>query len=497
MPTLNFFFQYALAITFAVSGVAKLLDRPGSQEALRGFKVPERFVPVGTYLLPGAELLAALLLLFPGTAVFGAGLTCLLLAAFIAAIAVNLAQGRAPDCHCFGQVHSAPISWWTVARNLLLFAMSTAVLVSGGTGPNEAFHWMQALTRQEKDLLWVLAGITALGAVGWTALWRNQRAILDKLGDSPASVVHDHDVAPSRLSIGVAAPSFALSDLEGNTVTLGTLLKKGAPTLLVFTSTDCVHCAEVLPDVGQWQRSLSQAVTVAVVSTGAMEDNQKKAEEFGLQTVLLQQDYEVLEAYGGGGTPSAVAISSEGLVTSELGGGPEGVRAVLNGIMSDRVKMMWEKATGSSVPVSDPGLKIGTEVPDVVAPGPEGVGTRLRSMLEGRTSVLLFWSATCGFCDAILPEMRELEAGWVDADDRQMVFISSGPPELNDSMGFKGKIVVDEDFSIGDVFKATGTPSAVTVDPEGHIASQLAVGTEEVLELVRTAAKELEGPSRR
>jgi hypothetical protein len=34
-----------------------------------------------------------------------------LLVLFIVAIAVTLARGRKPDCHCFGQLHSKPIGW--------------------------------------------------------------------------------------------------------------------------------------------------------------------------------------------------------------------------------------------------------------------------------------------------------------------------------------------------------------------------------------------------
>lgn len=485
MPTLTFLFQYSLAATFALSGVTKLMDRPGSQEALRGFKVPERFVPAGTYLLPGTELLAALLLLFPATAVFGAGLTCLLLAAFIAAIAVNLAQGRAPDCHCFGQVHSAPISWWTVARNLLLFAMATAVLVSDGTGPNEAFHWTEALTRQEKDLLWVLAGITAFVAVGFTVLLRGQRDILEKLGAQSAVAGGSTDTTTSRLSIGVAAPSFALSDLDGNTVTLGTLLKSGAPTLLVFTSANCVHCEEVMPDIAQWQSSLSQAVTVAVISSGSIDENREKAETHGLQNVLLQEGFEVLDAYGGGGTPSAIALTADGIVSSELGGGPDGVRAVLNGIMADRVANLWHKATGESLPVFTPGLEVGAVVPDIVVPDPAGTGAPLRDLVKGRTTMLLFWSATCGFCDAILEQVREYDESWAHAKDRQMIFICSGSEEANQALNLRSQIVLDSEFSLGPPFGAQGTPSAVLVDSSGTIASELAVGTDEVLALLR------------
>jgi hypothetical protein len=43
--------------------------------------------------------------------------------------------------------------------------------------------------------------------------------------------------------------------------------------------------------------------------------------------------------------------------------------------------------------------------------------------------------------------------------------------------------VLDQSFSIGSAFGASGTPSAVLVDEAGKIASEVAVGAPAVLEL--------------
>ncbi len=48
---------------FGLAGVAKLSDRAGSRQGLLDFGTPAAFVPFGTYALPLAELLVALLLL--------------------------------------------------------------------------------------------------------------------------------------------------------------------------------------------------------------------------------------------------------------------------------------------------------------------------------------------------------------------------------------------------------------------------------------------------
>ena len=56
-------------------------------------------------------------------------------------------------------------------------------------------------------------------------------------------------------------------------------------------------------------------------------------------------------------------------------------------------------------------------------------------------------------------------------------------------MGLSSTIVLDEGFSAGRAFGASGTPSGVLVDPEGKIASEVAVGATWVLELARAHQK--------
>jgi hypothetical protein len=50
-------------------------------------------------------------------------------------------------------------------------------------------------------------------------------------------------------------------------------------------------------------------------------------------------------------------------------------------------------------------------------------------------------------------------------------------------MGLRSPVVLDEGFNAGQAFGAGGTPSAVLIDHEGNVASGVAVGAQEVLEL--------------
>src|SRR5437764_601483 len=120
-----------LAVVFVVAGLAKLADLDGSRQALRDFGVPARLAsPLGT-LLPLAELVVAGALVPTASAWWGALGALALLLLFIGGIGYNLAHGRTPDCHCFGQLHSAPVGWPTLLRNLVLAAVAGFVVWQG------------------------------------------------------------------------------------------------------------------------------------------------------------------------------------------------------------------------------------------------------------------------------------------------------------------------------------------------------------------------------
>jgi uncharacterized membrane protein YphA (DoxX/SURF4 family) len=97
--------RVVLAGVFVVAGIAKLADRAGARKSMRDFGVPGPLAGAFAILLPAAELLAAVALVPASTAWYGAAGALALLLLFVAGIAFNLALGRKPDCHCFGQLH--------------------------------------------------------------------------------------------------------------------------------------------------------------------------------------------------------------------------------------------------------------------------------------------------------------------------------------------------------------------------------------------------------
>jgi uncharacterized membrane protein YphA (DoxX/SURF4 family) len=304
-----------LAVVFATAGIAKLLDQRGSRRALAGFGVPARALRPVAIALPLAELGTAVALLFPSSAQWGGLAAVLLVIAFAAGIANAMRQGRAPDCHCFGQLHSAPAGRGTLLRNVAL-AVPAAVVALEGPGPSIS-SWVADRTAAE--LVAILAGVAAVVLAALALrFWRENVTLQRQLDDARK----DLEGVPPGLPVGSAAPGFALrSARTGETVTLEALCARGRPVVLVFVSPSCGSCTATFANAGRWQTALADDLTVAIVSDGAPGENLLVVQESSAD-VLLQEDFEVGTPYRVGVTPTAVVISPQGRVASALVGGP-------------------------------------------------------------------------------------------------------------------------------------------------------------------------------
>lgn len=301
--------RIVLAAVFLTAGVGKLLDLQGSRQAMRDFGVPAAFSQVGGVLLPLFEIAAGVALVFAPTARWGAAVALVLLLGFIAGIANALRHGIAPDCHCFGQIHSAPAGRGTLARNGVL-ALLAALVVVKAPGP-AVDSWVSA--RSAAVLVAVGLGIAvAVLAFVATQLWLQARKLREDLGSAQRMAAG----APPGLPIGVPAPDFALQSTDGPTVTLDDLRSHDRPVLLVFASPWCSSCLALFPNLRRWQQTLAERVTIALVSTGSVRENAPLFEEHGLENVLLQESSELIESYRIRGTPTAVLVNVDGTIGS-------------------------------------------------------------------------------------------------------------------------------------------------------------------------------------
>jgi hypothetical protein len=57
-------------------------------------------------------------------------------------------------------------------------------------------------------------------------------------------------------------------------------------------------------------------------------------------------------------------------------------------------------------------------------------------------------------------------------------------------MGLRSTVVLDQNFSVGSAFGASGTPSGVLIDLKGKVASEVAVGAPAVLALAGASQAE-------
>jgi peroxiredoxin len=529
-----------LAGVFAVAGLAKLADRRGTREGIEAFGVHRTLARPAAILLPISEIAVAVALLPAASAWVGSVGALGLLGAFAAGIALNLARGRRPECHCFGQVYSRPIGRETLIRNGLLAGAAGFVAVQGpaGIGPG-ALDW--AATLSATALLAVVAGLVLAAAIalqGWllaNILRQHGRLLLrvEQLekrvsGAAPQAGTEDGEVAkeaPPGLPVGSPAPAFRLSGVFDETLTLDALRAPGKPLVLVFSDPGCGPCNALLPEIGRWQREHMTTVMIVPISRGTAEANRAKNAEHGVVHVLLQDDSEVADAYQVRGTPSAVLVNADGTVGSPLAEGADEIRAlvaraaatpddVAEGSNAEARTLPVVPAPAAAVSGNGSGngqnshvhdhdrdhdhaqpevARVGDPAPSVRLPDLRGRTVNLAGMRGSRT-VVLFWSTTCGFCDQILDDLKAWEADPPDGAPKLLV-VSGGTRDANKAQGFRSPVVLDQGFSVGTAFGAQGTPTAVLVDAEGRIASELAVGGPAVLGLLGIRQQGAEQPS--
>jgi peroxiredoxin len=469
--------RLALGAVFALAAAGKLRAPGLTRDTLEDFGLPRRAAGPGAWVLPLAELATAGLLLFDATAVVGAIAALALLAAFSAAIAVNLARGRRPDCNCFGQVGSAPIGPATLARNAVLALLAVVVLAAGSTDAGatalDDLGDMDTATALALAALVVALATLALGA--WTALHllRQQGRILLRLDALDGRAGEGGAQAPAGpppgLPVGAPAPAFALDNLTDERVAGADLLADGRRLVLAFVEPGCAPCRALLPHLAERRNGDAPARLAVVITRSKDRPARQLAARHDLPLVLLDPDGTVAGAFGAFGTPMAVAIEPDGLVGSELAAGEEGVRELLDTV------------AGAAAPGRDP-------VPDVELADERGAALSLRDAVTGEARLVLFWSATCGHCAAMLDDVLALEAR---EEGPGVVLVASGDSEGIREQGLRSPLLLDPGFAAtAESLGVGGTPSALRVDADGRIASAVAVGAAGVLALAGPAAGE-------
>lgn len=508
MDTLIVLLQIVLAGVLIVAAAGKFRDLPGSRQAVQDFGVPEQYAKIGGTALPAVELVLGLGLLWGATARWAALLAALLFIAFIVAIGYNLSKGRQPDCHCFGQIHSEPAGWPTLIRNAVLTLAAVAIVGHGAVGPVE---WFDSLSRDGEALtligLGVLAALAMIGLNVRKLVTLNSDIVdlqadlanrLELLAERPVVVQGDGTsaqvAAPPVVEEPVRkAPSFDLKGLDGERVTLESIQVPGKQTLLMFADPGCGPCKALTPDIAEWQQRFGDELPIAVISRGTEEANREKFVELGVKNIALQEEWEVYTEYEVRGTPSAVLIDADGVIRQPYAAGRDSIRDLVSRTFS-KDQPAASTGNGSLNPGSDDpndianflrkaeGPEVGSSASRLPLPTTEGGFVGLDDYL-GEPAVVVFWNVGCGFCQRMIPDLKEIEGEAGDKLSRVLI-VSQGDIEANKEQGLKSRMVIDDGFTMGKAFGANGTPSAIKLDAEGKVASALAVGADPVMSLL-------------
>lgn len=315
--------RIALSAVFGVAGVTKLLDLGGTRDALKNFGAPLPLIPALALLLPFIELTVAVALLVDNYTSAGAMGALALLGVFVFAISVNLAQGRTHDCHCFGQLHSRPLGWSTLIRNII-FALGAGFVL--WQSRDDAALVPTLLSLGLIPQLMLTAAVVLV--VAMLALWqqRAKRAQAEEIKSEPA---------PAGLPLNSVAPAFQLAAYHGGAKSLADLITAGKPLLLIFTSPTCGPCVSLFQEIKGWQRTHSDRLTIGLISRGTIKDNFVNVARNNLGEVLLQEEREVAELYNARVTPTAVVVDTRGRIASPLAAGADQIRILLNTVLEN------------------------------------------------------------------------------------------------------------------------------------------------------------------
>ena len=316
--------RIALSAVFAVAGITKLLDLRGTRAAVKNFGAPVSLVPALALLLPIVELSIAAGLLVDRAASFSALGALLLLAVFIIAISVNLALGRTHDCHCFGQLHSRPLGWPTLLRNIAFALGASFVLWQTLAAPVPRLF--AGVVELESTTQFLLIGAVVVLVV-MLILWHRPGTRTKALESE----------AMAALPLDSIAPAFELEAYHGGSRSLAQLIAHGKPLLLIFTNPTCGPCVSLFEEIKDWQRAHSDQLMIGLVSKGTIKDNFVNVARNSLGEVLLQKKREVAELYGALVTPTAIVINTSGRIASSLAAGADEIRSLLAKVLAESI----------------------------------------------------------------------------------------------------------------------------------------------------------------
>lgn len=467
---------------FALAGIGKLLDLQGSAKAMRAFGTPDEFAKTFAIALPFAEIVFAFCFLFTEMSWVGSIGALLLLLTFIGGMLWQISQGNAPDCHCFGQIHSEPVGKKSLIRNIV-FAVLALVLIAQGreqqgmslAGSNAEMLQMALIFTLITIAIVLLSYVKKLS--DQQAEMIRRMAVLE-LASGEALPVERNDAGDPNdgLPIGAPLPDFAIPDLNGRIVNFEHLLAENKPFLFFFVGPACDPCEVLLPEIEEWEASLGEKLRFIFVTSGDVETNRVKFGLVNSRTVLVEKAREFALSVSARWTPTALFVDADGNVASHVAAGDTAIRRLVNQIKGRDLNeefLHFLGLNGYGRP------KIGKPAPAFSIKDLHGNEITNES-LAGRKTLVAFTSRTCPHCSVLMEQIREWELNKKPSDPGFVIFADEKPDEF----GIVSPILVDPRMSIAKKFGLHGAPSAVLVNEKGTIVTEAAIGPPNIWALI-------------
>lgn len=478
--------RVVLAALLATAGIAKLADLKGAEKAAKGFGIPGPLATFGPAILSVAEIVLGLMLLFPSVSWFGAIGAAVLLVAFIVMMMYQWSKGNAPDCHCFGQLHSEPVGIKSIIRNVIFLGLAAIPLASGPG--NQGLQLQSVSVEMMPTLLGTLAVIMLGGAlmylrkiVATQEQLKRRLDVIEVIASEGRSVDHEHVSDPNLgLPIGSPLPDLPLTRIGGETVSARSFTNDDKGVLMFFVSPTCEPCQALMPEFEEWSVELADRVKTVFVSSGEEKDNIKKFGGLDQSTVLLDDYRQFAKAVGARWTPTAVYVSRSGKIASHIAAGDSEIRELVNKINSSKLDSPLTFFANSNH--HGQGIKIGDEAPEFALSDLEGREVSKKNLL-GKSTLVTFWSPTCPHCAAFLNEFKQWERSRTNGDPN-VVLMSDGNVDEHKDLDLDSPVLLDKDYEVSVKLGMFGTPSAVLVDENGLIATETAVGASNIWALL-------------
>lgn len=486
MEILLLLLRLSLFGIFALAGIAKFLDLQGSEKAFKGFGVPDKLAKPFSIALSVFEILIAGLFLSVETAWFGAIGAAALLLLFIGQMIYQMAKGNTPDCHCFGQLHSAPVGKISIVRNIGFGALAMFLVSRGREGQGMSLADPKLDAMQLAFIIvfvgFLIAVIFYLKKISEQQTQIMRRIELMELVARDGGAVEREDAGHPHegLPIGAVMPDFELPDLDGGAVSLANLRAAEKPTLFFYVSPTCNPCKALVPEFEQWQTELDGKVNFVFVSNGRPDDNREKFGGDNSKLILIQKDRELADSVKAKWTPTAVLMDSSGRIASHAAAGDTAIRSLVDQIKADDLNR--EFAHFANLDGHTHANKIGESIPQFSLRDIKGNEINA-DYFKNKPTLVTFWSQGCPYCLEMMDELREWDR--VKGQDQpNLLVFSDGDKEAHEKFDLDSPIVFDEGHKTSTGFGMFGTPSAVLVNKDGRIVSETAVGAPDIWALV-------------